>query len=1036
MRKLFTLILGILALASLTVLAERTMYVKHKANGVLSFKLSAKDSVYFWNTVSGKDADESELLMYVRTAEDGLKTIPYKQVDSIYFGKTETPVVAERDYIEDGALTKATFKVSATKSVNFSQGNLQFNAVQGARSTNPNGAAQGTWRFAENQYEVIGDGNTNIAKDYDGWIDLFGWGTSGWNSKKGVNLPWSTSEVETDYYPDGQSHDFEYTPLADWGVFNVISNGGKGFLWRTLTADEWDYLFENSDWTLGYVKTSDGQSMLCYLLLPEGFKAPSGINVSVISSLSGGADDEIAEGDYAKNSYSTEQFAELEKLGVVALPCGGYRRGVTVKDVRSGGNYWSASGSDEGLGYSFTFSSTSVNPLSDSYLSDGLSVRLVRDFNFDIRFVNWDGTILLDTVVERGVAPTYTRGVPTRASTRSYTFEFKGWNRLLFGATDDVVYTAVYDSTLSGAEIANGAMIGATFKVSDTKSVYFSQGNLQFNAAQGTHATADGKTAQGTWRFAEYQYDYVGAGNSSISSTYDGWIDLFGFGTSGWNSGANAYQPWSTSEYNQDYYPGGKKSNGLTGDYANADWGVYNAISNGGNEPNQWRTLTEKEWVYLFENNKWTLGRIEGHLCFLLLPKEFYTPRDVSVTVLSTSATITDAVANNLTVPSGNTYTDAQFRKLEKLGVVALPCGGARVSKANVAKVYSAGSFAYYWYTDVADALNASGFRFSDTYVDMSYDYYRYNGRSVRLVQDAPRSDGALIKASYKVSATKSVYFSQGNLQYNAMQGTHKTLDSTAQGTWRFALKQWDVVGLDNNSILSTYNGWIDLFGWGTSGWNSGATEYQPWSTSTASFDYYPGGSETNDLTGSYAKADWGVFNAISNGGDEPNKWRTLTTDEWRYLFREYDWTLGSLKVGKKLHSCFLLLPDAFVLPDGMSMDILSKSVKTSEDYVNGQAIPSTNTYTEDQLRKLEMLGVVVLPCAGYRRKTGVRLTEYSCFYWSVTAYDIGYTYGFGFLPIDSATNANPEMRSSLEVGSFYFSRFLGHSVRLVQDVQ
>ena len=91
----------------------------------------------------------------------------------------------------------------------------------------------------------------------------------------------------------------------------------------------------------------------------------------------------------------------------------------------------------------------------------------------------------------------------------------------------------------------------------------------------------------------------------------------------------------------------------------------------------------------------------------------------------------------------------------------------------------------------------------------------------------------------FSVSATQQVWFSQGNLQYQA-----------STNIWRFAEHQWDYVGTqtdasgfyggtiggtvsgsDNRNIRSTYGGWIDLFGWGTSGWSSGAVCYQPWST-------------------------------------------------------------------------------------------------------------------------------------------------------------------------------------------------------------
>ena len=116
--------------------------------------------------------------------------------------------------------------------------------------------------------------------------------------------------------------------------------------------------------------------------------------------------------------------------------------------------------------------------------------------------------------------------------------------------------------------IPDGALPGL-FSVSATKQVHFSQGNLQYQASTNT------------WRFAEHQYDYVGtqtadergnyggnvsgSDNRSISSTYSGWIDLFGWGT-----GSN---PTLSSTSYMDY-----------GTFV--DWGG-NPISNGGNTVNQ-----------------------------------------------------------------------------------------------------------------------------------------------------------------------------------------------------------------------------------------------------------------------------------------------------------------------------------------------------------------------------------------------------------------------------------------------------------------
>ena len=287
--------------------------------------------------------------------------------------------------------------------------------------------------------------------------------------------------------------------------------------------------------------------------------------------------------------------------------------------------------------------------------------------------------------------------------------------------------------------VDNGALVVASYWVSDTKRVYFSQGNLQFNAVQGTHDVLGGTSeVAGTWRFAENQYDYIGEANSNISESYDGWIDLFGWGTSGWSSGATAYQPWSISTSYLDYYPGNNYSHNLTDTYAKADWGVYNAISNGGNKPNKWRTLTTSEWQYLFMNNKWTLGYVkdgdDSHLCFMLIPQGFTAPSGVEVTEISTSLSLSDGYVSFMESGyAGNTYTTEQFASLEKLGVVALPCGGCRLG----AKVSNVGEGGYYWSSSAYATNCAYEFHFFSTYVD-SYqnNYNRYFGRSVRLVQD------------------------------------------------------------------------------------------------------------------------------------------------------------------------------------------------------------------------------------------------------------------------------------------------------------
>ena len=266
------------------------------------------------------------------------------------------------------------------------------------------------------------------------------------------------------------------------------------------------------------------------------------------------------------------------------------------------------------------------------------------------------------------------------------------------------------DSSQQGNIAVENGAIKAAFSISDSKQIYFSQGNLQYQASTGT------------WRFAEHQYDIIGSDNSNISSSYSGWIDLFGWGTSGWNSGANAYQPYSTSKSYSDYYPGGDYTNNLTGSYANADWGVYNKISNGGNQAGLWRTLTKDEWQYLISNRtdaRYLRGTatVNGVNGLILLPDNWTLPTGVTFTYGEDGW-------------SQNTYSASDWSKMEANGAVFLPAAGSRGKD-----VGDVGSYGLYWSSSAYDSLDANFLYFSSLDVFTSW-FYRYWGRSVRLVQD------------------------------------------------------------------------------------------------------------------------------------------------------------------------------------------------------------------------------------------------------------------------------------------------------------
>ena len=162
-------------------------------------------------------------------------------------------------------------------------------------------------------------------------------------------------------------------------------------------------------------------------------------------------------------------------------------------------------------------------------------------------------------------------------------------------------YIRAYATNSAGTAYSSQLTITTTKEppvVSDGYSsrVEFSHGNLQYSTKNGgssytTHVVAGGGTEIDTWRFATNQWDYIGSANSNASSTYSGWIDLFGWGTSGYHNTNDQYNTHSypfhtantisgTRTYNEyGYSPSTNMTDAyLTGTSANYDWGVYNSI--------------------------------------------------------------------------------------------------------------------------------------------------------------------------------------------------------------------------------------------------------------------------------------------------------------------------------------------------------------------------------------------------------------------------------------------------------------------------
>ncbi len=209
------------------------------------------------------------------------------------------------------------------------------------------------------------------------------------------------------------------------------------------------------------------------------------------------------------------------------------------------------------------------------------------------------------------------------------------------------------------------------------------------------------------------------------------------------------------------------------------------------------------------------------------------------------------------------------------------------------------------------------------------------------------------------------VYFSQGNLQY---------IGSATTPYWKFADNQWDYLGTTTGQNSDDQNVDRDLFGWGTSGYNHGAVCYQPWSTSTNDNDYWAYGEANYNLYDQTGQADWG-YNAISNGGNTEGLWRTLTIDEWDYVFYNRP-TLSGIRFAKATVdgvNGVILLPNDW---DASTYDL------NSTNYSGANFTANTIT-AADWTNTLEANGAVFLPSVGGRDGTSVHHVGSIGYYWS-----------------------------------------------------
>jgi hypothetical protein len=214
---------------------------------------------------------------------------------------------------------------------------------------------------------------------YNGWIDLYGWATSGYSHGGTCYYPWSPSADPSDYFAYGNydGNLFDQTGQADWGYNPIINGGNTENSWRTLTESEWDYLLNTRStssgirYTLANVNDVNG-----VVLVPDIWNDSSYYLF----------DTNLFGGHYSDNIISSEQWVSLEEHGAVFLPAAGMHYGSSITHAGEYGNYWSASCYIyTGYQYYYYYASH-IYFISSVYCSFscrpyGESVRLVKDYS-------------------------------------------------------------------------------------------------------------------------------------------------------------------------------------------------------------------------------------------------------------------------------------------------------------------------------------------------------------------------------------------------------------------------------------------------------------------------------------------------------------------------------------------------------------------------------------------------------------------------------------------------------------------------------
>ena len=256
------------------------------------------------------------------------------------------------------------------------------------------------WGFAANQWDYIGgyDGNSPYhnytGNNYingigtmskNGIVDLFGWvgASCEWTGVAMYGISNSTQEGYNRY-----GNKPKESLKSDWG--NVFTN--SSIVWRTLTNDEWKYVFysrkassvngtANARFVMAIVVGKVG-----VILFPDNYVHPDCVMppANINKNSPAYKDNSSYNVSNWRNSYNASDWSQMETAGCVFLPAAGSRIGSNVYDYADlpEGGYWSSTPNPGSVGtwgaYLVSFGHSALYVSNYSPRCHGHSVRLVR----------------------------------------------------------------------------------------------------------------------------------------------------------------------------------------------------------------------------------------------------------------------------------------------------------------------------------------------------------------------------------------------------------------------------------------------------------------------------------------------------------------------------------------------------------------------------------------------------------------------------------------------------------------------------------